>query len=70
MKIDINILNEEFEKWIHTYGNGRNKKDLRFGQYLHFKYDLPLNNEVNDGFYDEMPLNAYNNITILLSNIK
>jgi len=65
MELNVNILNDEFVKWIHTFGNGRNNNDLRFGQYLHRKYKIQIITD-EDGFYDEVPLKAYENIILNL----
>ncbi len=58
--LHFNQLDQEFLNWTSEWGNGRNKQDLRFGQYLHLQYQI-LNSSMN-GFYDEEPLRAYNNI--------
>ena len=66
MELSINILNNEFEKWVHEFGNGRSNNDLRFGQYLHRKYKIQIITD-EDGFYDELPLDSY---TKIINNLK
>lgn len=31
---DMHVLASEYLNWTKKYGNGRNEKDLRFGQYI------------------------------------
>lgn len=56
------ILKNEFAKWLHENGKGRNSDHLRFGQYIWNKY-IWRNQDTfrgnNDGFYSESPSNAY-----------
>ena len=48
-------LISEYAIWGVQYGNGRNKQDLRFGQYIHNTYHL-----VPDvGFYTEYATDAF-----------
>lgn len=42
MQLDYSRLNSEYLSWSLENGDGRNKDDLRFGQYLDHKYDLKL----------------------------
>lgn len=65
MELNINILNDEFLVWTGDFGNGRNKQDLRFGQFIHLKYNIET--EEDDGFYDEVPRNSY---TKIINNLK
>lgn len=63
-KLTIEILNQEYNNWIKKFGPGRNKDDLRFGQYLHINYDIDSlftenNQHVNDGFYTESAYTVY-----------
>lgn len=64
----INLRNEYFD-WVHAHGNGRNKEDLRFGQFLHLKYNLEfmeLEGNEDDCFYTEGADEAFTNIIKLL----
>lgn len=65
MKLNINILNNEFLIWIGDFGNGRNKEDLRFGQFMYLKYNI--DNKELEGFQDEIPRYSYSKI---LNNLK
>jgi len=55
--INQNDLNSEYTNWVKENGNGRNKENLRFSQYIHNNYDLSnlftINNCQDDGFYIE-----------------
>lgn len=55
MKFDIEHLNLEYINWTVQWGKGRNDQDLRFGQYLDWKYDLQMHlSDRSVGlFYDE-----------------
>lgn len=55
MKFDIEHLNLEYINWTLQWGKGRNDQDLRFGQYLDWKYDLQMHlSDRSVGlFYDE-----------------
>ena len=66
MELNINILNDEFLVWTGDFGNGRNKQDLRFGQFIHLKYNTEAEEEL-DGYYDEVPRNSY---TKIINNLK
>lgn len=60
MKLTWSKLNSEYLEWSRENGEGRNKNDLRFGQYLYIKYDLTdLNNLDIDPFYVEGCENVY-----------
>ena len=64
MELTIERLNGEYLDWALRYGQGRNDQDLRFGQFLDWKYDLKLHlsdrsvglfyNESVDEVYDEI----------------
>lgn len=64
MQLTIERLNGEYLDWTLRFGQGRNDQDLRFGQYLDWKYDLNLHlsdrsaglfyNERVDEVYDEI----------------
>lgn len=51
MQLDYTRLNGEYLNWALKYGEERNEDDLRFGQYLHSKYDMSHFNV--DVFYIE-----------------
>lgn len=51
MQLDWSRLNGEYLNWSLKNGDGRNSDDLRFGQYLHSKYDNM--NQFTDVFYFE-----------------
>jgi len=38
--LTYSLLNGEYLSWALRYGDDRNENDLRFGQYLHSKYDM------------------------------
>jgi hypothetical protein len=40
MQLNYTRLNGEYLNWSLENGDGRNKEDLRFGQYLHAKYQM------------------------------
>lgn len=42
MLLNYSRLNGEYLAWSVENGDGRNKEDLRFGQYLDNKYDLGM----------------------------
>lgn len=64
MELTIERLNGEYLNWALQWGQGRNDQDLRFGQFLDWKYDLELHlsdrsvglfyNESVDEVYDEI----------------
>lgn len=64
MELTIERLNGEYLNWSLQWGQGRNDQDLRFGQFLDWKYDLKLHlsdrsvglfyNESVDEVYDEI----------------
>tara|TARA_R110002051_G_scaffold283109_1_gene344838 strand:- start:46 stop:264 length:219 start_codon:yes stop_codon:yes gene_type:complete len=67
MELSIKILNDEFVKWMHRHGAGRNEEGLRFGQFMHNTYSINIvegmeSNSILDGYYDEAPSEAYNKI--------
>lgn len=67
-KLTPEDLNTEYVEWIRENGMGKNDKGLRFGQYLHFKYDVPMGLKgESDGFYTEKANIAHDEI---LSNIQ
>ena len=64
MELTIERLNGEYLDWALQWGQGKNDQDLRFGQFLDWKYDLKLHlsdrsvglfyNESVDEVYDEI----------------
>lgn len=50
-ELSYELLNGEYLNWALQYGEERNEDDLRFGQYLHNKYDM--SNFKADVFYTE-----------------
>jgi hypothetical protein len=71
-KLTIDKLNSEFLVWANKYGNSRDEQDLRFGQYIHIKYELPKVSDytINDGFSSENVNVAYGCIVKLITNNK
>jgi len=63
MHFNISRLNLEFITWGLDNDTGRNKDDLRFGQFLHNKYQLE---GFTDVFHIENAQEAYN---ILLKDL-
>jgi hypothetical protein len=51
MELNYSRLNGEYISWSLTNGDGRNKEDQRFGQYLWAKYDNMK--EFTDVFHKE-----------------
>lgn len=56
MKLTIERLNLEYVAWDVEFNDGRNDQDIRFGQYLCNKYDVPSSLDV---FYVESAKKAY-----------
>lgn len=59
----LDLLVREYTHWIEQHGNGRNDKDLRFGQYILNKYDV----EHGMSYQDESATEAYK---LLLNTIE
>jgi len=59
MKLTLERLNIEYLSWAVESGEGRDKQDIRFGQYLHNKYDIPSRLDV---FYIEKTTKAYDTL--------
>jgi hypothetical protein len=57
MVLNIERLNLEYLSWTIDNGEGRNSDDLRFGQFLHIKYNKELGTP--DVFYVENATSAY-----------
>jgi hypothetical protein len=72
MELSIKILNDEFVKWMHRHGVGRNEEGLRFGQFVLNKYSISARHDIKDpmgsedGFYDEAPSDAYSKLSKLI----
>jgi len=62
MELTIKRLNLEHVTWSLDNGNSRNTDDLRFGQFIHNKYNV----ECVDVFYVESAQDAYEQ---LLTNL-
>jgi len=62
MQLTIKRLNLEHVTWSLDNGNSRNTDDLRFGQFIHNKYNV----ECVDVFYVESAQDAYEQ---LLTNL-
>ena len=60
MELTIERLNIEYVSWVVEYGNGKNNKDLRFGQYISSKYEL--DEDAPDVFYYEGAEFTYNTL--------
>lgn len=68
MQLTIERLNGEYLNWTLNYDQGRNDQDLRFGQYLDWKYNLELHlSDRSVGlFYNENVDEVYNEILRVL----
>lgn len=53
-----NVLNIEYVEWFKRQGNGRDKRDQRFGQYLITKYLSPMQ-AATDIFYLECAADVF-----------
>jgi len=60
-------LSQEYLSWCMQHGDGRNKSDLRFGQYICNKY-LCLGKSTPEIFYEENVGDAYYKIVDVLIN--
>ena len=72
MKLTIERLNGEYLSWALEFGQGRNDQDLRFGQYIESKYDIParqLSNSQLDAFYMETTDISYDIMYELLERL-
>ena len=67
MKLTLERLNMEYLSWAVEFGEGRNKDGIRFGQYIHNKYDVPAR---IDAFYIEKTTKAYDTILEDLSELE
>jgi hypothetical protein len=59
MQLTLERLNGEYLSWAVEFGEGRNNNDIRFGQMIHNKYDLPGKVDV---FYIEGTERAYTSL--------
>jgi len=64
MELNYSRLNGEYLSWSIENGDGRNKEDQRFGQYLWSKYDNMK--DFTDVFYKESCEEVY---SILLKEL-
>ena len=71
--LNIEALNQEYKTWLAKFGTGRNKQDLRFGQYIWAMYNMkplfPSGSNPNDGFYAENAHDAYGTLATKLYSI-
>jgi hypothetical protein len=51
MKLTLDQLTMDYATWTLSFGQGRDMHDLRFGQYIHNKYDMA--GIEADVFYEE-----------------
>ena len=65
-------LNLEFTSWTLQYGEGHNDLNLRFGQYIDFKYGHVIHEYLEDPFYYESTSKVYEILSesLRLQNIK
>jgi len=63
MELTIKRLNLEHISWSLDNGNGRSVDDLRFGQFMHNKYQI----EGVDVFYVESAQEAYEQLLTKLT---
>jgi len=74
MQLTIERLNGEYLDWTIRFGQGRNDQDLRFGQFLDWKYDLGLHLSDRSAnlFYNERVDEVYDEIhrVLLQNNVK
>ena len=59
MELNLTRLNGEYLSWAIENGDGRNKEDLRFGQYLWSKYQM---RDFTDVFYVESCETVYSTL--------
>lgn len=59
MQLTLERLNMEYLSWSVEFLDGRNNDDIRFGQHIHNKYDLPGKVDV---FYVESTERAYHEL--------
>ena len=60
-------LNLEFTSWTLKYGEGNNDLNLRFAQYIDFKYEHAVHEYLDDPFYYTTASKAYE---ILLESLR
>ena len=60
MELNYSRLNGEYISWSIEHGDGRNKQDIRFGQYLHTKYNNMK--DFTDVFYMESCESVYSTL--------
>jgi hypothetical protein len=65
-------LNLEFTSWTLKYGDSNNDLNLRFSQYIDFKYEHKVHEYLDDPFYYESTLKTYEILleSLRLQNIK
>ena len=72
MQLTIERLNGEYLSWAVQYGEGRNTMNLRFAQYIDFKYSYKVHDYLDDPFYYESTSKVYEILSesLRLQNIK
>ena len=65
-------LNLEYLSWSLEFGEGRNKMNLRFAQYIDFKYIHKVHDYLDDPFHYESTTKVYETFleSLRLQNIK
>jgi len=65
-------LNLEFISWTLKYGEGNNDLNLRFSQYIDFKYEHEIHEYLDDPFYYTSATKSYEILleSLMLQNIK
>ena len=65
-------LNGEYLSWSLEFGEGKNKMNLRFAQYIDFKYIHKVHEYLDDPFYYESTTKAYETLleSLRLQDIK
>lgn len=72
MQLTIERLNGEYLNWALQWGQGRNDQDLKFGQFISNKYEIParqLPNSKLDAFYHEATDTSYDIMYELLERL-
>ena len=58
-ELTIERLNGEYLSWTLEFGEGKNKMNLRFAQYIDFKYNHKIHEYLDDPFYYESATKVY-----------
>ena len=72
MELTIERLNGEYLSWTLEFGEGNNKMNMRFAQYIDFKYNHKVHEYLDDPFYYASATKAYDILSesLRLQNIK